>query len=253
MNDQTQEPRPRKWQPPFSSRARFISVIALLLVTIVTMLLLWKPWQACKDNCTVKVTGEATVKAEPDEYVFAPIYQFRVRDDAKALETATKKSEEVVAALKGLSVADNKIKSNVSGFEEYIREGEQTTAYTVSLVVTVNDKELAQKVQNYLLSTSPTGSVSPQANFSDAKRKTLEQQARDEATKDARSKAERDAENLGFRLGSVKELSDGNGFGVMPFEGGAPQIAVDSYGKSLGLQPGENDLHYTVNVTFFVK
>ena len=253
MEDQPQERRARKWRLPFSARARFLSVIILLFVVIAAMLLFWRPWQACKANCTVQVIGEATIKAEPDEYVFAPSYQLRKRDDPKALELATNKSEEVVKALKGLGVADSKIKSSVNGFDEYIREGEQSTVYTVSLTVTVTDKELAQKVQNYLVTTSPTGNVSPQANFSDSKRKALEQQARDEAIKDAKSKAERDAINLGFRLGSVKELSDSNGFGALPLMNGSEKIAVDYSGQGLGLQPGENVLYYTVNVTFFVK
>lgn len=252
-DDETPAARQPKWRPAFSGRKLFVGTTVLLALVVVAMLLAWKPWQACKQNCTVQVTGEATLKAEPDEYVFVPNYQFRKSEDAKALETATKKSEEVTAALKGLGVADNNIKSNLNGYDEYLREGVQSTVYTVVLTVTVNDKALAQKVQDYIVTTSPTGSVSPQASFSDAKRKELERQARDEATKDAAAKAEQNARNLGFKVGSVKEISDGSGFGITPFEGKYAQMAVDDSGQGLGLQPGENELRYTVNVTFFVN
>ncbi len=54
-----------------------------------------------------------------------------------------------------------------------------------------------------MVTTAPTGQVSPRPNFSDAKRKELESKARDEATKDARAKADQSARNLGFKVGKI--------------------------------------------------
>jgi uncharacterized protein YggE len=120
------------------------------------------------------------------------------------------------------------------------------------LTITVNDKALTQKVQDYLVTTSPTGSVSPQTTFSEAKRKELESKARDEATKDARSKAEQSAKNLGFKIGKVKSVEDGSGFGGIVLREGLT-MASDSKATSLSVQPGENDLHYTVTVTYYLR
>jgi len=201
------------------------------------------------------VTGEAKVTAAPDEYVFTPSYEFQNADKNAALGELTKKSEEIVKKLKDLGVADNKIKTNSDGYDFPIfkKEEASTATYSLRITVTVNDKDLAQKVQDYLVGTTPTGTVTPQLAFSDAKRKELESKARDEATKEARSKAEQSAKNLGFSLGEVKSVKDGSSFdGVQPLmrEG----VTNDSSQPSkLTLQPGENDLSYNVSVSYYVK
>ncbi|HMI08889.1 MAG TPA: SIMPL domain-containing protein [Candidatus Saccharimonadales bacterium] len=232
-------------------------IIGLLVVIIIAMLLLWRPWEPRIDakSRTIDVTGEAKVTAVPDEFVFAPSYDFQNADKAAALGDLTKKSEEIVKKLKDLGVADNKIKTNSDGYDYpiYNKEDSSTPTYTLRLTVTVNDKDLAQKVQDYLVDTSPTGAISPQLAFSDAKRKELEGKARDDATKEARSKAEQSAKNLGFNLGEIKSVNDGGNFGgVYPMlrEG----VSSDSIQPSkLSLQPGENDLSYQVSVVYYVK
>jgi len=235
---------------------RIISLI--LLAVIAAMLFIWKPWQdtVSADSRTIKVTGEAELTAAPDEFVFYPAYEFKNNNKDAALAELSTMSETLVAKLKELGVADKNIKTDSSGYDfPMYAEGAGTPTYTLRLTVTVSERELAQKVQDYLLTTTPTGSVSPQANFSDKKRKELENKARDEATKEARAKAEQSAENLGFSLGVVKTIEDGTGFGDLPFRayGAAEDLAVDSQKSQLAIQPGENDLQYSVTVTYFVK
>lgn len=253
MTDQTETSTPKRRRLLAGAASRLVAVIVLLTIVIAVMLLLWKPWKSTDSGRTVQVTGETTIKAEPDEYVFAPNYQFRLKDNANALADANKKSQEVIKAVKDLGVAENKIKSSVNGYDEYSDKDTRGTVYTLTLVITVNDRELAQKVQDYIVTTSPTGNVSPQANFSKSKRKSLEQQARNEAIEDAKSKAEQNAKNLGFKVGAVKEVSDGGGFGGIPVYDSLEARPTDMGMSGLGLFPGENELTYTVNVTFFVK
>jgi uncharacterized protein len=227
----------------------FRVISAILLVVIVGMLAVWRPWQATAGDRTIKVTGQATVTAVPDEFVFYPSYQH------KTLDELTKKSDAVVAKLKELGVADSKIKTNSSGYDMpvYIKDGSTAPTYTLSLTVTVDNKELAQKVQDYLVTSSPMGSVSPQATFSDTKRLELETNARDQATKDARAKAEQSAKNLGFGLGAVKTVEDGAGFDGLAYASrGGVGVAEDSK-LQLTVQPGENELNYTVTVTYILN
>lgn len=236
-------------------------IILLLLVVIAVMLVLWKPWKASSTSSdrTVQVTGEATLKDTPDQYVFYPSYPFKNEDKQAALAELTKKSDEITTELKKLGVPDNKIKTDSSGYDYpvyYDADSKQAT-YTLSMTVTVDDKDLAQKVQDYLITTTPSGVVTPQVGFSDAKRKQLESKARDAATKDARAKADQSAKNLGFKVAKVKTLSDGTGFGPMPYlERGVAAVDdaknVTSTAPSLGIHPGENDLNYSVTVTYFI-
>lgn len=234
-------------------------IILALVVIIIGMLAAWKPWgSSTADDRTVTVIGEATVKAAPDEYVFYPNYQFVGTDKEAALKQLAEKSDSVVAALKGLGVEDSKIKTNSSGYDfpVYYKEpgSSEDITYTLQLVITTDNKELAQKVQDYLISTAPTGAVSPQASFSENRRKELENTARDEATKDARQKADQSASNLGFKVGKVKTITDGTGFGtIVPMEARGMAATDAAAPESLGIQPGENDLRYSVTVVYFIK
>lgn len=236
-------------------------ITVVLLVVIAAMLALWRPWyqSSGSDERIISVTGEAKISAEPDEYVFNPNYEFKGRDKTVVLAELSKKSSEIVAKLKDLGVEERNIKTSSGGYDNrpYPVDGNNSeTGYNLAFTVKVSQRDLAQKVQDYLVTTTPTGSVTPQATFSDARRKEIENQARDKAASEARSKAEQSAKNLGFKVGSVKSVEDGTGFGVHPYpERGAikTMIANDTAMPQLGVQPGENELTYTVTVTYFLR
>jgi uncharacterized protein YggE len=94
------------------------------------------------------------------------------------------------------------------------------------------------------------------ANFSNAMQKTLESKARDDAAKEARAKAEQSAQNLGFKVGKVKSISDGAGFNgsIMPMNASAASgtMSMDKATTSLAVHPGQNDLNYSVTVTYYI-
>ncbi|MBI4034659.1 SIMPL domain-containing protein [Candidatus Saccharibacteria bacterium] len=237
-----------------SSNKVHLIIEVLLLISIGAIVWFWKPW-AADTNRTVQVTGQATVEAEPDEYVFFPSYEFDNASNKAALAELTAKNAKVVAGLKKLGVEDSAIKTNADSYDKGIylpaKDAESST-YSLSLTVTVSDQKLAQKVQDYLVTTTPTGQVSPQADFSDVKRQELESQARSQAEINARGKAEESAKNLGFSLGKVQTITDGTGFGIIPLaERG---LAADSAtSSSLPVMPGENELTYSVTVTYYIK
>jgi uncharacterized protein YggE len=248
---------PTKTSLKFNLDYRWISLALLIALAAIT--LLWRPWDGgTTTDRTIDVTGEATVSARPDEFVFYPTYDFKNEDQKAALAQMSAKSEEVVAGLKKLGVADKNIKTNSDGwaYPTTRYEGEDTTTtYTLRLTVTTSTDDLTQKVQDYLITTTPTGSISPQSTFSDTKLKELQDKARGEATKNARSKAEQSAKNLGFKLKAVKTVNDAVGFGGIYPLNEKMMIANDSAASSgtLSIQPGENDLNYNVTVTYYIK
>lgn len=231
-------------------------ILALLIICM--LLVAWKPWSSAStgaDSRTISVTGDATVTAEPDLYVFYPQYTSKATDEKVALAASTAKTNEVVSKLKALGVADSKIKTDTNGYDSYWDKTQST--YYSSLTITVDDKELAQKVQDYLLTTAPYGSVSPYADFSKDTRKKLTDKARDEATKDARAKAEQSAENLGFKIGKVKSVSDGvdniDYFGEKSGLTTGANSAAGDQADSAPIMSGEDELPYSVRVTYYVK
>lgn len=254
------EPPISKSRPPRAPRSSILGQLSLLiaLAIIACMLVAWKPWQpAAKDGArNISVTGEAEITAEPDEYVFNPNYEFKNADKKAALADATARTNEIVSKLKSLGIADSKIKTGTSGYNDYYNDSQNT--YYASLSVTAQNKVLAQKVQDYLLTTSPTGAVTPQADFSPQKRKQLTDDARNKATKDARAKAEQSARNLDFKLGKVKNFSDNpdNNFEdrYLIAEGANSASSADgAKAQSSPIQQGENKLTYQVKVTYYLR
>ena len=124
-------------------------VVGVLLVIIVIMLLLWRPWEVRhdRDARTVTVTGETVVKAVPDEYSFYPSYNFRESDQAVARTKATAKSTEIVAKLKELGVKEDAIKTAINNYPDYNVDGPtDKTVYSLAITIVVRDKDLMQKV-----------------------------------------------------------------------------------------------------------
>lgn len=238
-------------------------IVALLLLVIIIMTALWQPWKPSTgaNSRTITVSGEATVKAEPDEFVFSPTYTITNSDREAALKLMADKTTELTNGLKATGVQDNQIKSNIDSYSReiyYPTKPGETPSYSLQLTITVNQRQQAQKVQDYLAKTTPTGTITPYANFSDTKRKQLESEARNLATKDARSKADQSAGNLGFKIGSVKSVSDGSGFGNQPCSNGicfAEDRAVTSSDtpSQIGVQPGQNSLQYSVSVEYYLR
>lgn len=233
------------------------SVIIFLMLIIVVMLAVWMPWSRNSESRTISVSGESTIMAEPDRYIFNPNYEFKNKDESVALNQQSEKSNEIITKLKGLGVKDSDIKNNSSGYSTGQMSPvspDDDTIYNLSLTITVADKDLAQKVQDYLITTNPQGQVTPQPGFSESKRKELEDKARDQATKDARSKAEQIAKNTGAKLGKVKSVQDGGGLGQpepMLYEDKA--VSSSNSEQSMPIQPGENELKYTVSVSYYLR
>lgn len=239
-------------------------VINFLLVvgTLISVVLFWRPWDptVATSSRKITITGSAIVQDEPDEFTFTPSY---TKDTTEAI---TKLNNQIIATLKNLGVKDSQIKNNASSYGStdvyYMHPIDGKEQNTLSLTVTVNDKKLAQKVQDYLLTTNPEGNITPIASFSASKRKALQDKARGDAIKDARMKANQTATGLGTKLGKVLEISEGantSGCGVgdticpVALEGSTSSSKDTTTDKSPSIQPGINDLTYSFTVTFSLE
>ncbi len=232
----------------------FRIVSAVLLAVIVLMVGVWQPWKGTSKR-TIDVSGEATVKSEPNAYIFYPSYEKKGTDRSTIQAELSSQVTDVIAKLKELGVSESDIALTTSTYDNYWTEGtDQVTSS--SLTITLENKDLVQKVQDYLLSTSPTGQITPQASFTDAKRKTLETEARSAAITDAKAKAERTASELGMKLGKVVTISDPQSGIIMPMAAEAKSsIALDatSGSTSLPILSGKQEVNYNIQVTYELK
>ena len=256
--DQTSLPQPSQGSP---RALRGLWVVAILLaLAIVVIIIIWKPWEPTvkASDRTISVTGTATVTATPDQYVFSPSYDLTSTDQQTANSDLASKSTDIVTKLKALGVSATDIKTNSNGYSNNsyylpVQKKAGTFTYTLDVTITINDAGLAQKVQDYLVTTNPTGDISPNVDFSPAKKTTVQNNARDKAEKDAHAKADQSAANLGFKVDRVKSVQDGS------LDTGYPRAFNDSISAGaqaatpqLTVQPGQNDLSYSVSVVYYI-
>ena len=239
--------------------------VVLLIANLATVAL-WRPWVTIATSTRkVSVTGETTLKAVPDQYQLNPYFEFTNTDRSAATAELTKLSTEITAKLKTLGVKEEQITSNTNAYDKYDYAQPVAPSVTNTLqlnyTITVEKKELAQTVQDYMLTLKPKGQLSPQATFSETKRKELEATAREKAIDDAKAKAKKTAQQLGAKLGKVISISDATRGGPIPLmsaDAVKPMMApaageATASSGSVQVQPGQNDFSYTVSVEYEIK
>lgn len=230
-------------------------VSGLLLVALITSVIFWQPWQSDSAR-TITVSGEASKKAEPNQYQFSPSYQQKGSDRAAIQKELTDKINTIVTKLKELGVDESDITLATYTYDNYWNDGtNEITSNTIT--VNVENKELSQKVQDYLITTSPEGQITPYPSFTTEKRKEIEDEVRSLALIDAKKKADRSVGELGAKLGKVMSIEDQSGDFMMPY-GGMSLMSADSAegsvkSSSLPVLAGKQEVTYTVTVTYQIK
>lgn len=222
------------------------SLAFALLLVLVGFVCYTKPWDTKPDTVrTVSVNGEATVKRVPDLFIFYPYYE------ESSQEAIVAKTNEVVTALKGLGLGDAGIQTSVSNYENYGSDGlpNGEMVYNASLTLTVDNKDVAQKVQDYLVSSGATGSITPTYDFTRETKKQLKDEASVLAIEDAKIRAEKQAQSLDAELGSVVNVTEPEDFEIYPVAMYDATL-TEAGSTSLPIQAGENEFTYSVKVEF---
>lgn len=249
---------------------RFLVIV--LLAVIIGMLAVWQPWQGLTKR-TITVTGEGTISAAPDEFIFNPVYEKKAASSEEALSESSKIGNAVIAKLKELGLQDADLKTTVTtnpSYEPYpVDSGSEqsriapippvkTKEYvsTYSVTATVHDAKVAQAVLDYIATTPVLYSVTPQSTFTKETRKKLESEARAKGLQDAREKASQSASELGSKVGKLVSVSDLNQYsGPIFLEGKvAPSMARDTATTTVPtLETGTQDLSFSVTVVYHIK
>lgn len=240
----------------YVSAARLVKIFELLLLVTILGLLIWsQPWKTNSNEARkITVSGEATLEAKPDEYAFNPYFEATGTDQQALKDAVSAQANAAIDTLKELGVEENKLKLDVSSFDQWFMSEGETGSLQARLSIIVADETLAQKVQDYLFTTEAKGQISPQGTFSEGMKKELETKAVEQAIADAKTKAQQQASLLDAEVGEVLEFSQDQNmafpvaYDVMTMEAGpeisrvAPPVLV-----------GENEYTQRVNVTFVLR
>jgi uncharacterized protein YggE len=236
-------------------------IVLGLLAVIAVMLALWRPWTNVGETRTIAVTGQGNLQVAPNQFTFTPVYQETSTSQAEAQKAVTDKGNSVVAKLKELGVSDQDIATNVSTNEDYRKiapvppsDGPTGFQATYSLTVKANNKEQAQKVLDYLATTTPLYSLTPQSGLTKERQQQLELDARKKALQNAKEKAQQSATELGLKLGKVSKVSDltqtGGGIPISYRDSAKPEPTRSTDTTSPTLQTGEQEVSFNLTVEF---
>lgn len=232
----------------------FHAVNILLLVAILGLLLWSQPWKSTTSEVRkITVSGEATLEAEPDEYVFNPYFEVKDTNQETAKAKVSKLANDAVDAIKKLGVEEKDIKLDASSYDRWYWDADnEEGVLNAYLTVKVKDKDLAQKVQDYLTSSEAKGQLTSQESFSEEKQKNLEAEATEKAIEDAKSKAEAQAKLVGAKLGKVIEVQQDNPI-AFPYQGRGDAITLEASDTSLPVLPGEQEFTKIVVVIYELR
>lgn len=216
---------------------------------------------------TITVNGDGEVFAIPDTATFSVTVQEIAKDVKSAQDTATKKSNDIIAYLKAQGVADTDIQTTdysvnpqydwsqgVCPQSGYCPPGKQTlSGYQVSQTLTVKVKDTT-KAGTLLSGVGSRGASQVSGlTFTIDNPDQLQANARDKAIAKAKSKADELAKSLGVSIVRVVGFSE---------NGASPVYFAKSMGMSADavapaaapeIPTGQNKITSNVSITYEVQ
>lgn len=211
----------------------------------------------------VSVSGECNHMVTPDRGSITLTTEFQNMDLAKATRDAADSYERVVAAIKKLKLENANIRTseyNVNQVIEWEKDRQVNKGYRVRMGIWVSTSEI-NKIGEVIAiaSREKVKDVnSLQTYMSDERQMTEEISCLQEASANARTKAQKLANSLGASLGEVLSVNES---GVSrPFYQPRPEMMMRSKVMSMaadaaapGIEAGQQSLSLSVQVTFALK
>ncbi len=214
---------------------------------------------------SIEVQGEGEVEIVPD--VVEASFSVRTEGDTEeeALDENNERTEGVLEYLKEEGVEEENLQT--AGFdvgplyreiETEDREREREVyAYEARNVVEAEFEEMEMDEIGRLVDGAVRAGANEVRglNFKVSDEEEYEKEARDEAIKDAREKAERVASSLDVSLGRVLDFSEERGFYRAPVMEDVAQEAADEMEEEgeVPLEPGEDEITSQVRVEYEIR
>lgn len=210
--------------------------------------------ETCRNPKIVKMAGTAELKVTPDQAVIELGVEHQSATAKIAKVAVANASRKILAAIKELNIEDKDVQTTYLYLQPMIdyRKGLRITNFTAeqSLSVTVRDLSKLDAVMDAVLSAGANRIEGIEYRSSELRK--YKDQARDEAARAAREKAEDLAKALGDQIGktfSIEELPQTEGY--YGFSGGpAANNMEDKRSLTPSTAPGELTVKASVVVSF---
>lgn len=202
----------------------------------------------------ITVSGSGEVSGEPDVAVLSLGVDARADSVGAAREQAANSMNAMLEALKQGGVDEKDIQTtrfDVQPVYDYSNNKQELIGFTVSNIVTAKIRKIDDTGNLIDAAVTAGGDLARVENlvFTIDDPSTLEQQARQKAMEEARSKAETLAEAGGIQLGDPISISEMGGAVPIPF---AAADLARAEQASTQIQVGQLDVTVTVQVVYGV-
>jgi uncharacterized protein YggE len=220
-----------------------------LLLTFITMTMTAQQ----RSMNTVDVTGEGKVTVTPDEVTV----KVRVENTGTNAKELNQQNDRIIAnviqTIKQLGMADKYVSTDFVRLSKNYEYNTKTYNYSANQAISikVTDLKKYEPLMNALLESGINRVDGVQ--FSASNRDDLLSQARKNAVKNAKMKAEEYAGALDQKIGkaiSISEFSQNNTSGPVMYRSAMSMDSEMAGGQTLA--PGEMDIAVTVNVRFLL-
>jgi hypothetical protein len=204
---------------------------------------------------TVTVTGEAVIRAEPDEAVLWITLSALESAPGQALADVASRSEALVALLDDLQVAEaDRSTSGITVYEEFdhTQEGRRSLGHRAAAALSARLTDAALIGRLITRATEELQARIDGPSWQIAESNPVRLQAAREAAAQGQRKAQAYAEGVGARLGALLKLTEPENTFMRRGMGGLRALSA-SKDASMPIEPGEHEVSAAVVVTFALE
>lgn len=226
-------------------------VVAFIFIKVVG----WIPLTVSSVNTqkeAFQVSGEGKVSVSPDTAVVTVGVTSQGTTVSQSQETLNSNINKVTDAVKALGIPAEDIKTqNYNINPDYdFTSGQRITGYTSNTNIAIKVKDTTKVNQVIDTATSNGANQVGGVTFEVADPTQAENQAREQAVEEAKSRAQEAAGSGGFSLGRVINYSETTSGGGAPIPFAARQAADAAISNPTEIQPGTSDVEIFVTLSY---
>lgn len=205
---------------------------------------------------TFSVSGEGKVTMIPDIAVVTTGVTAQGSTVTVVQNSLNTKMNAIIAGVKKLGIAEKDIRTtnyNVSPIYDYSSDSQKITGYRADSDLTIKVRKIDDANRVIDAATAAGANQVGGVSFDVDDKTKAENQAREQAIAEAKSKAQIAAKAAGFTLGRIINYSEGGGAAPRPIMYDNKALPMAGGGAPTEVQPGENELTVTVTLNYEIN